>query len=139
MHEMVAWARHASVGNTRLTEECFARHKCILPDTDTQWYDPNLMPPVSMYVGNRDELVDGAKLIERFEKIERDVIVLRSQVDEYEHLDCLWSMDAIDRVGKHIREDIWVTVQAEDVIVPEECDVYDKGSKVRKQEDTNIE
>lgn len=112
--------------------DCFAKQKCILPETETKWYDPALMPPVSLYVGGKDKLVDGRKLIERFEKVETDVIVLRGQVDEeYEHLDCIWSFDCIERVGEKIRDDIWSTVTADNVIVPKGCRDEDKGFNVK--------
>jgi len=118
-----------------LGRECFARHKCILPDTQTPWYDPARMPPVSLFVGGRDKLVDGKKLIERLEKVEKDVVLLRGQVDEeYEHLDCIWSMDCIERVGEKVREDIWRTVLDDDVIVPEGCKEEERGSKVQQKE-----
>jgi hypothetical protein len=95
------------------------------------------MPPLSLFVGARDKLVDGAKLIERFEKVETGVVVLRSQVDEdYEHLDCIWGFDCIERVGKRVREDIWNTVAMdEDVVVPEGCCEEDKGVSAKKKED----
>jgi hypothetical protein len=89
------------------------------------------MPPVSLYVGGRDKLVDGRKLIERFQMVEKDVIVVTSQVDEqYEHLDCIWSMDCIEQVGKKVRQDIWFTVVANDVVTPEGCQETDKGKLV---------
>ena len=94
------------------------------------------MPPVSLYVGGMDKLVDGRKLIERFEKVETDVIVLRAQVDEeYEHLDCIWGFDCIERVGKRVRDDIWSTVTANDVIVPEGCQEEEKGMSARDIQD----
>lgn len=86
------------------------------------------MPPISLYVGGNDKLVDGNKLIERFEKVETDVVVIRSQIDEdYEHLDCLWSMDCIERIGEKVKEDIWATTIADDVIVPEGCLKEEQG------------
>jgi|SRR5437667_12829001 len=86
------------------------------------------MPPVSLYVGGKDTLVDGRKLLERFQEVETDVIVLRGQVDDdYEHLDCLWSFDCIERVGQKVRRDIWSTIAVDEVIVPEGCQVEDKG------------
>jgi hypothetical protein len=95
------------------------------------------MPPVSLYIGGQDKLVNGRKLIERLENVE-DVIVLRSQVDEeFEHLDCLWSFDCIERVGKNVRQDIWTTVTVEDVIVPEGCLEADKGVNAKRKEDKN--
>ena len=91
------------------------------------------MPPVALYIGGRDKLVDGRKLIERFEKVENDVIVLRKQVDEeFEHLDCIWGIDCIERVGQRVRDDIWYTVTVDDVVVPEGCREEDKGSKTEK-------
>jgi hypothetical protein len=95
------------------------------------------MPPVSLYIGGKDKLVDGRKLIDRFKDVEREVVLVRAQVDdEYYHLDCLWSMDCIERVGEKVREDIWFTVLAEDVVTPEGCREEDKG-KLVKERDTN--
>jgi hypothetical protein len=109
-----------------------------MPDTDTPWYDPNLMPPVSIYIGGKDKLVDGRKLVERFENVERDILVIRIQVDEhYEHIDCLWSMDCIERIGRHVKEDIWATVQVDNVIAPEGCIEEEKG-RLYKKDTTGI-
>jgi len=86
------------------------------------------MPPVSLYVGGRDKLVDGGKLIERFDKVETDVVVIRSQIDQdYEHLDCLWSIDCIERVGEKVKYDIWATATELDVVVPAGCRKDDQG------------
>jgi len=94
------------------------------------------MPPVSLYVGGMDKLVDGRKLIERFEKVETDVIVLRGQVDdEYEHLDCIWSFNCIERVGKRVRDDIWSTITTDDVTVPEGCQEEEKGLNAKDIQD----
>jgi hypothetical protein len=108
--------------------DCFVRQKCILQDTPVRWYDPDTMPPISLYVGGQDKLVDGRKLLQRFEEVETDVVVIRSQIDEdYEHLDCLWSMDCIERIGEKVKEDIWYTTTAEDVVVPAGCSLEEKG------------
>ena len=96
-----------------------------------------MMPPVSLYIGGKDELVDGRKLIDRFKDVEKDVILVRAQVDEdYYHLDCLWSMDCIERVGKKVREDIWFTAMArvDDVITPDGCRDEDKGKLVKERD-----
>ena len=86
------------------------------------------MPPVSLYVGGRDKLVDGGKLIERFEEVESAVVVIRAQIDEdYEHLDCLWSMDCIERIGVRVKKDIWSTTWEGDVVIPEGCRKEDQG------------
>jgi hypothetical protein len=92
------------------------------------------MPPVSLYVGGKDELVDGNKLIERLETVEK-VILIRCQIDEaYEHLDCLWSMDCIELVGVKVREDIWFTV-SDDAVTPEGCQEHDKGKLLKRKVD----
>src|SRR5271170_2067519 len=115
---MVVRKRYSTFTIVCSLQDCFVKLKCILPDTEVKWYDAKLMPPISLYVGGRDKLVNGRKLIERFEQVETDVIVMRSQVDEdYEHLDCLWSMDCIERIGEKVKEDIWISTTAEDVIV----------------------
>ena len=98
------------------------------------------MPPVSLYVGGRDKLVDGQKLIERFETVETEVVVIRSQVDKhYEHLDCLWSMDCVERIGEKVREDIWLTTTADNVVVPEGCHEEEKGKLYAERERDLIE
>jgi hypothetical protein len=108
----------------------------VLPE-EAVWFDPELMPPVSMYVGGKDKLVDGRKLIERFKKVESEIVVLRTQVDEdYEHLDCIWSLDAVERVAKNIREDIWLTVPIEDVVVPQGCHEVDRGLHAKRNKGT---
>ena len=92
------------------------------------------MPPVALYVGGRDKLVDGRKLIEQFEKVETEVLLLRGQVDEeFEHLDCIWALDCIERVAKNVRRDIWMTVPVhEDVFLPEGCLQEEKGLKIKR-------
>lgn len=144
MYALVAWKRHFPqhlyplLHLKQLMIDCFARHKCILPETSKTWYDPALMPPVSLYVGGKDKLVNGRKLIERFKSVEKEVVLVRAQVDDdYYHLDCLWSMDCIERVGENVREDIWFTVLGgNDVVTPQGCQEEDKG-KLVKERDTN--
>jgi hypothetical protein len=111
--------------------DCFAKKKCILFE-DTRWYDSR-MPPVSLFVGGRDKLVDGRKLIERLREREENVRVLRAQIDdEYEHLDCIWALDSIERVARRIREDIWATCGEGDCVVPEGCEEGERGASIGK-------
>lgn len=122
------WLGKGIPPDLRNNKDSFVRQKCILPDTSLKWYDSETMPPVSIYVGGRDKLVEGEKLIDRFEQVETDIAVIRTQIDEdYEHLDCLWSMDCIERVGVRVKEDIWSTTWEEDIIVPEGCRKEDQG------------
>jgi hypothetical protein len=113
--------------------DCFVKKGCLLLDRESPWYDPTVMPPVSLYIGGRDKLVNGRKLIDRFENKEK-IVPIRIQIDEdYEHLDCLWSMDCIERIGKRIREDIWETISDDDVVIPEGCNLEDKGRFIRRE------
>jgi hypothetical protein len=81
-----------------------------------------------LYVAGLDRLVDGRKLGDRLANVEKGVLVVSKYVDhDYDHIDCLWSMDSIERVGKKIVEDIWFTTQDKDVLVPTGCRLEDKG------------
>ncbi|KAJ5114380.1 hypothetical protein NUU61_000139 [Penicillium alfredii] len=107
-----------------LGSESFARHKCILSTLDeTQrerclsgcprhpWFGSQT-PPFALWVAGSDALVDGRRLLSRFQSgREPHVRVVHSKViEEYEHLDVLWAMDAMDQVGKEVRQVIWTTI-----------------------------
>ena len=78
------------------------------------WYDERA-PPFAFWVAGNDDLVDGRRLLRRFERgREPSVNLVHSKVIEgYEHLDVIWSMDAIEKVGREVREVIWRTAPAE--------------------------
>ena len=63
-----------------------------------------------------DDLVDGRRLLRRFDRgREPEVRIVHKKIIEgYEHLDVLWAMDMIDKVGKEVREVIWRTASPED-------------------------
>jgi hypothetical protein len=63
-----------------------------------------------------DDLVDGRRLLRRFDRgREPEVRIVHKKIIEgYEHLDVLWAMDMIDKVGKEVREVIWRTASHED-------------------------
>ncbi|KAK2746890.1 hypothetical protein FQN55_005376 [Onygenales sp. PD_40] len=79
------------------------------------WYDSRV-PPMALWIGGSDDLVDGRKLLGRLESArEPHVRVVHSHVIEgYEHVDVLWAMDAIEKVGKEVRNVVWSCVE-EDV------------------------
>jgi len=93
------------------------------------WYNEQV-PPFALWVAGSDALVDGRRLLRRFER-EREphVRVVHSKViEEYEHLDVLWAMDSIDKVGKEVREVLWRTVPAdvrERCRTPRDCEWVD--------------
>lgn len=79
------------------------------------WYGPQT-PPFALWVCGADDLVDGRRLLRRFERNrEPHVDVVHAKIIEgYEHLDVIWAMDSIEKVGKEVREVIWRTA-SEDV------------------------
>lgn len=133
-----------------LGRECFAKHGCILAtrdegmqedaedegenfdlDTDERhgedvrgrnaWYDDRV-PPFALWVAGSDDLVDGRRLLRRFMRgREPHVKVVHSRIiDEYEHLDVIWAIDAVDKVAKEVREVVWKTASPS---VRETCQV----------------
>lgn len=101
------------VHNTNST----AQHRDSLPldgNADDRgrraWYDEHV-PPMAIWVGGRDKLVDGRRLLRRFDRgREPHVRVVHSKViEDYEHLDVIWAIDSIDQVGKEVREVLWKT------------------------------
>ncbi|QDS72155.1 hypothetical protein FKW77_004444 [Venturia effusa] len=74
------------------------------------WFDARV-PPLALWIAGRDQLVDGKRLLRRFDKgREPHVEVVHVNVlEEYEHLDVLWAMDSIDLVGREVLETIWKT------------------------------
>jgi pimeloyl-ACP methyl ester carboxylesterase len=100
------------------------------------WYGPKT-PPFALWVCGADDLVDGRRLLRRFERNREPYVdIVHSKVIEgYEHLDVIWAMDAIEKVGKEVREVIWRTADAESrkvCRVPRGCDEV-KEFYVRKE------
>ena len=97
------------------------------PDRGSKaWYDDQV-PPFALWVAGSDELVDGRRLLRRFErKREPYVRIVHAKIiPEYEHLDVLWAVDVIDKVGEEVREVLWKTVDQDvrDVcVIPKECE-----------------
>ncbi|OCL08043.1 alpha/beta-hydrolase [Glonium stellatum] len=74
------------------------------------WYGPQT-PPFALWVCGADDLVDGRRLLRRFERHREPFVdVVHAKIIEgYEHLDVIWAMDSIEKVGKEVREVIWRT------------------------------
>lgn len=90
----------------------------------TAWYNYSC-PPFALWVAGSDDLVDGKKLLGRFERgREPHVKVVYSKViDEYEHLDVIWAMDVIEKVGKDMKDVLWKTCDVrEKVRIPNGCE-----------------
>ena len=107
----------------RRSSEARRRHE-RKPKGSTAWYDSHA-PPFALWVAGSDDLVDGQRLLRRFERgREPHVRVVHSRViEEYEHLDVIWAMDCIDKVGREIKEVLWRTCDVRDrVRVPRGCE-----------------
>jgi pimeloyl-ACP methyl ester carboxylesterase len=78
------------------------------------WYGPRT-PPFALWVCGADDLVDGRRLLRRFERNREPYVdIVHSKIIEgYEHLDVIWAMDAIEKVGKEVREVLWKTAPKE--------------------------
>ncbi|KAF7551632.1 hypothetical protein G7Z17_g4865 [Cylindrodendrum hubeiense] len=111
---------HAVTPRTKPAVEAQRKH----PKGATAWYNKQA-PPFAMWVCGTDNLVDGEKLLRRFEKgREPHVDVVHSKIiPEYEHLDVIWAMDAVDQVFKEVREVLWKTCNVRNMCrVPEGCE-----------------
>lgn len=75
------------------------------------WYNSQ-SPPFALWVCGRDNLVDGNKLLRRFERGREPHarLIHRKVIPEYEHLDVIWAMDAEEEVFRGVRETLWRTV-----------------------------
>jgi pimeloyl-ACP methyl ester carboxylesterase len=90
----------------------------------TAWYNEQV-PPFALWVCGADDLVDGRRLLRRFERgREPNIRVVHSSVIEgYEHLDVIWAMDSIEKVGSQVKEVLWKTCDVRDQVrVPKGCE-----------------
>ncbi|PWZ01216.1 alpha/beta-hydrolase [Testicularia cyperi] len=84
----------------------FATRGCTLDTALDQWWDESF-PPLSIFSGGMDFLVLTDPLIERIEKQEKHVQLLRAKrQDEAEHCDHFWAVDAVEWCFYDILEDI---------------------------------
>lgn len=108
----------------RRSEEVRRKHHERKPKGSTAWYESHV-PPFALWVAGSDDLVDGRRLLRRFERgREPHVRVVHSRViDEYEHLDVIWAMDCIEKVGREVKEVLWRTCDVRDQVrVPKGCE-----------------
>ncbi|OQE36932.1 hypothetical protein PENCOP_c011G04478 [Penicillium coprophilum] len=87
------------------------RDACLGSPAPVPWYGPKT-PPFAFWIGGSDALVDGRRLLNRFQSgREPHVSLVHSKViEEYEHLDVLWAMDAIEQVGREVNQVIWTSM-----------------------------
>jgi hypothetical protein len=102
------------------------RHHHRRPKGSSAWYNSQ-SPPMALWVCGRDDLVDGDKLLRRFERGREPHarLVFSKVIPEYEHLDVIWAMDAEQEVFHELRETLWRTCPAEERArcrVPKGCE-----------------
>ncbi|KHO00639.1 AB-hydrolase-associated lipase region [Metarhizium album ARSEF 1941] len=138
---------HVSAETMRwwLGKDGFAKHKCILSTKEglqseerpengilpggplcrsSQWFNEQV-PPFALWVCGNDQLVDGERLLRRFANGQEPFVkmVHSKVIQNYEHLDVIWAIDAVDQVFVEIREVLWKTCHARDRCrVPEGCE-----------------
>ncbi|KAK0670356.1 Alpha/Beta hydrolase protein [Cercophora samala] len=107
----------------------------------TAWYNEKV-PPFALWVAGSDDLVDGHKLLRRFERgREPHVEVVHQKViPEYEHLDVIWAMDAPEQVFKEVKEVLWKTCDVRDICqVPKGCEDVPAWEPRKKKEETDAQ
>ncbi|BGO98691.1 Alpha/Beta hydrolase fold [Rhodotorula toruloides] len=84
----------------------FSTRGCILDTNADKWFDKRF-PPLAIHHGGKDYLVLTEPLLERLEKQETDVQVIRVQkMDDGEHCDFFWHIDAVELCFHSFLEDI---------------------------------
>lgn len=115
---------HEANGIVRVKTEKDMELRRLYGRGTTAWYDERA-PPMALWVCEKDELVDGRRLLRRFGNgREPHVKLVHSKVVAgYEHLDVLWAMDAVDQVFVEVREVLWKTwTNREECVVPDGCE-----------------
>ncbi|KAK4055497.1 hypothetical protein OIV83_000043 [Microbotryomycetes sp. JL201] len=84
----------------------FSTRGCVLDPAVPKWFD-HRFPPLAIHHGGLDYLVLTEPLLERLKTHEKDVRVIRVQkLDEGEHCDFFWHIDAVELCFKSFIEDI---------------------------------
>ena len=78
------------------------------------WYDERA-PPFAFWIAGNDDLVDGRRLMRRFERGREPFVDLVhcKVIENYEHLDVIWAMNSSETVAKEVAEVIWKTASKE--------------------------
>ncbi|KAL2204972.1 alpha/beta-hydrolase [Sarocladium strictum] len=152
-HKCILATKEAVKEEEREEEQIDDRHKGKRRHGDTSegerqspgqkaWYNSQA-PPFALWVCGKDDLVDGAKLVRRLRSgREPYVDVVHSKtVDEYEHLDVIWAMDAKDQVFGEVREVLWKTAgDARGVCrVPVGCESVEEWKRDTQKDEVGVE
>lgn len=98
-------------GNIDAENDDDPQDPCLGSQRDSTWFGPQV-PPFALWIAGSDGLVDGRRLLHRFQSGREPHInlVYSKVIEEYEHLDVLWAIDAIEQVGKEVRQVLWNTM-----------------------------
>ncbi|KAG6141812.1 hypothetical protein E4U28_002906 [Claviceps purpurea] len=102
--------------------ESSERRKLVL--AGLPWYNDQV-PPFAIWICGKDQLVDGRRLLRRFEKGREPHVklILSKVVEEYEHLDVIWAVDAVEQVFQDMRDVLWKTCYDQEKFrTPAGCD-----------------
>ncbi|GAA5953404.1 hypothetical protein JCM3765_005027 [Sporobolomyces pararoseus] len=84
----------------------FSTRGCVLDPNAEKWFDSRF-PPLSIHHGGKDYLVLTEPLLHRLKTKEHDVDVIRVQkMDDGEHCDFFWHVDAVELCFNSFLEDI---------------------------------
>ncbi|GAA5896838.1 hypothetical protein JCM6882_005047 [Rhodosporidiobolus microsporus] len=84
----------------------FSTRGCVLDTSADKWFDQRF-PPLAIHHGGKDYLVLTDPLLERLKTHETDVQVIRVQkMDDGEHCDFFWHIDAVELCFHSFLEDI---------------------------------
>ncbi|KAJ3102457.1 hypothetical protein HDU97_000539 [Phlyctochytrium planicorne] len=97
------WAQMGSAGvikpfdpEAKCPSQGGVRHKAKPPVFDVT----AIRCPLAIYYGTKDSIIDGPALHKRCEEEKSVNLVAAEVIEGYEHMDCLWSMDAKEKVWK---------------------------------------
>ncbi|GAA6054392.1 hypothetical protein JCM3770_002234 [Rhodotorula araucariae] len=84
----------------------FSTRGCVLDPSADKWFDKRF-PPLAIHHGGKDYLVLTEPLLERLKTHESDVQLIRVQkMDDGEHCDFFWHIDAVELCFHSFLEDI---------------------------------
>ncbi|GAA5892412.1 uncharacterized protein JCM6883_007347 [Sporobolomyces salmoneus] len=113
----------------------FSTRGCVLDPNAEKWFDSRF-PPLSIHHGGKDYLVLTEPLLHRLKTKEHDVDVIRVQkMDDGEHCDFFWHVDAVELCFSSFLEDIEKTRPR----YPEERAQSSKSHHQKPDRDANID
>ncbi|KAJ9149635.1 Sterol esterase [Coniochaeta hoffmannii] len=119
------------VKRSEMVAQVHRRH----PKGSTAWYNEQA-PPFALWVAGNDALVDGEKLLRRFERGREPYVdvVHQKVIPGYEHLDVIWAMDAVEKVFKELKEVLWKTCDVRDECrVPKGCGNVEQWKRPKRE------